>query len=151
MFQGARVQVLGAGAATVRAVVVSGGPLSADILTPARVALSVPLVNAHTHPLVTAPIFASHGHDLQTFSQSDSSDAGIAHVGPPTVNIEAKLVGLDDEAVEKGADPVGTLHVRGPIVGKVLGIEEDAEAKEEPWAPTGYTGKAQTNGSFKVW
>ncbi|KAI0060819.1 acetyl-CoA synthetase-like protein [Artomyces pyxidatus] len=154
VFDNARAKVMGEGAATIRGVVVSGEPLKADLLTPSRIGLSVPFVVAHTHPLVTAPIFASHPHDLQTFAPpaGGHSDAGLAHVGPPVVNIETKLVGVDDDAIAKGDDPVGTLHVRGPVVGRILTVEEEVPAEnEERWASTGHLARAQTNGSFKVW
>ncbi|KAI0050034.1 acetyl-CoA synthetase-like protein [Auriscalpium vulgare] len=148
VFEGARSKVMGEGAATLRAVVVSGEPLPAALLTPARIGLSIPLVVAHTHPLVAAPIFASHPHDLQTFAHADED---VAHVGPPVVNVETKLVGVDDAAIERGEDPVGVLHVRGPVVGRVLADGSEQGSKEEVWASTGHRARAQTNGSFKVW
>ena len=59
---------LSASAATVRAVVVAGGRLPAASLTPARLALSAPIVYALAHPLSTAPLCATHPHDVQTCS-----------------------------------------------------------------------------------
>ncbi|KAH9999009.1 hypothetical protein BJV77DRAFT_978457 [Russula vinacea] len=140
VFDNARSAVFGEDAASIRAVVVSEGTVPADLLTPARIALSVPLVIAHTHPLVAAPILASHPQDVQTFAATSAQD--FAHVGPPTVNVEVKLAGVDDGAVERGDDPEGVLHVRGPIVGRVLPlIEADEEPKteaiEEPWVSIG--------------
>ncbi|ETW85453.1 hypothetical protein HETIRDRAFT_407493 [Heterobasidion irregulare TC 32-1] len=149
VFEGARTKVLGEGAATLRGLVVSGG-IDSTVVTPTRIALSVPFVNAFTHPVVAAPIFASHPLDLQTFAPSAN-----AHVGPPVINVETKLTGVEDDVVEKGGDPVGHLHVRGPIVGRILTVSDNAEPEqkdqEEPWVPTGYKSRAQTNGSFKVW
>jgi long-chain acyl-CoA synthetase len=154
VFDSARSAVFGEGAPSIRAVVVSDGTVRASILTQARIALSVPLIIAHTHPLVSAPIFASHPYDVQTFAIT--SDQELAHVGPPTVNVEAKLIGVDDGAVERGADPEGVLHVRGPIVGRALaatsGPEVDEEPKtEEPWVSTGNRARVQTNGAFQAW
>ena len=150
VFDDARSNVLGEAAPSTRAVIVSDGTVPARLLTPARVALSVPLVIAHTHPLVSAPILASHPHDMQTFALT--SDKELAHVGPPTVNIEVKLVGVDDEAVEKGGDPAGVLHMRGPIVGQALTLTDDEEnyaPKEDgPWVSTGDQARVQTNGVF---
>ena len=150
VFDDARSSVLGEAAPSTRAVIVSDGTVPARLLTPARVALSVPLVIAHTHPLVSAPILASHPHDMQTFALT--SDKELAHVGPPTVNIEVKLVGVDDEAVEKGGDPAGVLHMRGPIVGQALTLTDDEEnyaPKEDgPWVSTGDQARVQTNGVF---
>jgi len=154
VFDNARSATFGNAGPSVRAVVVSGGTVPASLLTQARIALSVPLVIAHTHPLVSAPIFASHPYDVQTFTIT--SDQEPAHVGPPTVNIEVKLVGVEDGAVEKGTDPEGMLHVRGPIVGRMLANADrpdgNEEAKaEEPWVSTGNRARVQTNGAFQAW
>jgi long-chain acyl-CoA synthetase len=154
VFDNARSNTFGNAAPSVRAVFVSDGTVPASLLTQARIALSVPLVIAYTHPLVSAPIFASHPYDVQTFAVT--SDQETAHVGAPTVNIEVKLVGVDDGAVEKGADPEGVLHVRGPIVGRVLanmnGQNGNEEPKaEEPWVSTGNRARVQTNGAFQAW
>jgi len=152
LFDGARTKVLGEGISALRAVVVSGGPIQATLLTPARIALSVPLVNCYTHPLVAGPVHASHPLDLQDFPAPAGS---VAHVGPPSVNIEAKLVGVEDALVEKGADPVGVLLVRGPAVGKLLGMEDSYIAipsgdEDEGWVGTGRRAKVQTNGTFQL-
>jgi long-chain acyl-CoA synthetase len=154
VFDDARSSVLGEAALSARAVIVSDGTVPAKLLTPARVALSVPLVVAHTHPLVSAPILASHPHDMQTFAIT--SDREYAHVGPPTVNVEVKLMGVDDGAVEKGEDPAGVLHVRGPTVGRLLTlsdspVEEKAPKDDESWVSTGDRARVQTNGVFKAW
>jgi long-chain acyl-CoA synthetase len=152
VFDDARSSVLGEAALSTRAVIVSDGTVPARLLTPARVAFSVPLVIAHTHALVSAPILASHPHDMQTFALT--SDTELAHVGPPAVNIEVKLVGVDDEAVERGGDPSGVLHIRGPIVGQALTLtedEEDAPKDDGPWVSTGDQARVQTNGVFKTW
>ncbi len=150
----ARSAVFGEDAPSIRGVVVSDGTVPASLLTPARIALSVPLVITHTHPLVAAPILATHPQDVQTFAVP--SDQILAHVGPPTVNIEVKLVDVDDGAVERGDDPEGVLHVRGPIVGRVLPLANAPEADEEPrteepWVSTGNRARVQTNGAFKAW
>ncbi|KAG7092296.1 hypothetical protein E1B28_008658 [Marasmius oreades] len=171
VYDGARAKVIGEGAGTVRAVVVGGGPLPASILTAARVALSVPFVNMFTHPSVAGPVFASHPLDLQDFYgyESPTTSAAndeIAPVGPPSVNIEAKVTGLAfDEAVESGmTDPDGVLLVRGPPVGKLVnpklvnvegyvnvnvpsptGGEED-----DRWVGTGVRASVGTNGAFRI-
>lgn len=91
--------------------------MGVDALTPARIALSVPIVNAHEHPLVAGPVFFSHPLDFQMFEgQSDPAHpqfSDIAHVGPPSINVEGKLFGVDDAAVEKGANPVGQVCMTG--------------------------------------
>ncbi|KAG6919987.1 hypothetical protein DXG01_013336 [Tephrocybe rancida] len=141
VFDGARAKIIGDTASTLRGAVISGGPLEAAIVTPSRIALSIPIVNAHTHPLVPGPVLASHPLDLQDFPAL--KDALVAHVGPPSVNIEAKLLGLDDEKVELGADPTGTLVIRGPSVGKLLSGDDfvaiPSEDDQEGWVTTGST------------
>jgi len=111
--------------------------------------LSVPLVNCFTHSLVLGPVLASHPLDLQDFSQ-----VADGHVGPPSVNTEAKLVGVDDALIENGGDPVGMLLIRGPSVGKLLGnsdyVSVESEGDKEGWAPTGVRARIQTNGTFQV-
>lgn len=134
-------------------------------MTPARMALSVPLVNAFTHPLVAGPVLASHPFDLQDFTQEGDTESKKAHVGPPGVNIEAKLVGVEDDKVESGGDPVGLLLVRGPPVGKTRNGNENEdyvqvsptdekkekdENQEEGWVSTGVRAMVQPNGSFIV-
>lgn len=93
----------------------SPGSVGSDALTPARIALSTPILNAHDHPLVAGPVFFSHPLDLQMFEgQIDAAHPqfnDIAHSGPPSTNIEAKLVGIDDAAVENGANPVGQVRM----------------------------------------
>ena len=116
--------------------------------------LSVPLVNCFTHPLVPGPVLASHGLDLQDFSTNTDGSTPAAHVGPPSVNTEAKLVGVNDGSVESGEDPVGMLLIRGPSVGKLLSNDEyvsiPSEDEKEGWVSTGVKAQIQTNGSFQV-
>jgi long-chain acyl-CoA synthetase len=57
--------------------------------------------------------------------------------------------------VENGADPVGVLVVRGPSIGKVLGVGEDSYVEvpslsDEGWVGTGERAKVLANGAFKV-
>ncbi|KZT03502.1 acetyl-CoA synthetase-like protein [Laetiporus sulphureus 93-53] len=160
MFDTARAKVLGKGAGTIRATIVSGGIFEGQSLVPARIALSVPVVHVHTHPLVAGPVFASHPLDLQTFPQepasvsASASDAYafayLASVGPPAVNMEVKMMGVDDNAIENGADPCGLLYVRGPSVGRLLGSNDDASEDADQWVQTGQRAKVAANGTFKV-
>ena len=122
------------------------GALPESALVSARVALSIPLVLTYTHAAVAGPVLASHPLDLQAFPPVEGDKlADVAHVGPASVNIEAKLVGVDDEKMEKGADPYGELCVRGPSVGVVAGGEGD-----DDWMKTGSVAQVYTNGAFKV-
>jgi long-chain acyl-CoA synthetase len=180
VFDNARAKVLGNISATTRAVFVSGGmsfsahrpridfltllvtgPFEADLMTPARIAYSVPVINVLSHPLVTGPVLASHAFDLQDFpSQKSQSGTSLpAHTGPPGVNVEVKLVGVDDDAVESGSDPVGVLFVRGPPVAKVLNVEglegsyvdvskSASNDEDDGWTGLGIRAKMQTNGAM---
>jgi len=115
-----------------------------------RVALSVPLVNAHTHPLVAGPVLSSHLLDLQDFSDPSRPDE-VAHTGAPSVNVEVKLKGVNDDAVENGADPVGKVHVRGPPVTKALQLDDFVNVQdneEEEWTSLDISARVQTNGAF---
>lgn len=134
--------------------------LEAQTLTPSRIALSVPLVNTYTHPLVAGPVLASHPFDLQIFPSGPSSGAGsaldnyaftyLAPVGSPSVNVEVKLTGVNDDAVEAGEDPVGAVWIRGPSVGALLEVEEDENVEDKGWVETGERAKVLPNGTFKV-
>lgn len=109
----------------------------------------MPVVHAHTHPLVSAPIFASHPYDLQDFPTANDPFAHLACVGPPSINIEAKLGEVADDKVESGSDPVGVLFVRGPPVGKEL-HDTQGVVNGEDWVGTGERAVIYPNGSFKV-
>lgn len=132
----------------------SVGGLDASALTPARVALSVPFIYAEASPLVAGPILASHPLDLQIFDSSAKADqfSTVAPVGPPSINVEVKLAGVDDAAVQAGADPLGELFVRGPPVGQWLGsnTEQTGDDGEGEWISTGLTAQVLSNGTFKV-
>ncbi|KJA27239.1 hypothetical protein HYPSUDRAFT_35860 [Hypholoma sublateritium FD-334 SS-4] len=149
VFDGARAKVLGHAAATLRAVIVSGGSIANALLEPARIALSVPLVVAHTSALSGAPVLASHPLDLQALPGN-----GAAPAGPPGINVEVKLLGLDDDAVEGGADPVGTLIARGPSIGQRVPLPAYFTGWEsvggEEWTAVGGRARVQTNGAFVV-
>ena len=178
VFDIARAKIMGKGAGTVRAVIVSGGmfltqsswvemlirrvagTLEAAGLSPARIALSIPLVNSYIHPTVAGPVFASHPLDVQTFATIPTVPTATAAenyaftydspVGPPTVNVEAKLTGVNDGAIESGGDPVGALFVRGPSVGKLLYVESPEGEEDQGWVETGDRARVLTNGTFKI-
>ncbi|KAK7029740.1 acetyl-CoA synthetase [Favolaschia claudopus] len=152
VFDAARSKVVGNGAASLRAVIISGGTFAADTVTRARIALSIPIVNCYSHALVAGPVLASHALDLQDLAVDGIANA---HTGPPSVNVEAKLVGVDDEQVEnQGADPVGILMVRGPTVGRLESMERSyvsiPSGEDEGWVGTGLRATAQTNGAFRL-
>lgn len=150
VFDGAREKVAGNFGRTIRQVIISGGPVTISDLTPMRIALSVPIVNTHTHPISAGPIFSTQPLDLQMLPAGSSKDpfSDIAHVGAPGVNVQVKLVGVNDADVEAGGDPTGDIHIGGPPVGVPLGTSE--EDNEGAWRKTGERGRVLTNGAFKV-
>ncbi|KAH8833558.1 hypothetical protein DL96DRAFT_1666671 [Flagelloscypha sp. PMI_526] len=121
VYDGARVKVLGNGAGTLRGLIVSGGPVPSELLTPARVAFSIPLVNAFSHPLVAGPVLASHPLDVQDF---------------PQLNLPER------------ENPVGKLIVRGPPVGRLYGVDDYGD--DEGWTPTNQKAMVLTNGAFHI-
>jgi long-chain acyl-CoA synthetase len=136
------------------------GPIETQVLTPARIALSVPLVFAHSHPQVSGPVFASHALDVQTLP-ADTGATGssaadkyafsyLAAVGAPSINVEVKLEGVDDAAIESGGDPVGSLMLRGPSVGVLLDTEAKEDGLEKEWVGSEERAKVFPNGTFKV-
>lgn len=74
----------------------------------------------------------------------------LATVGSPAINVEAKLRGVDDDALENGADPVGSLWLRGPSVGTLLDVEEAGDGDGKGWVEAGQRAKISPNGTFKV-
>lgn len=185
VFDNARAKVIGEAAGTLRGVVVSGGmffcialtpffltgihppiyistgPIPAASLTPARIAFSTPFVNAFTHPLVAGPVLASHPLDLQDFSTplTASPDEPPVPVGPPSINVEARLVGVSDEVIENGGDPEGVLMVRGPSVGRLAPMEDYVdvqgsnggnETEEDGWIGTGVKATMLKNGALRI-
>lgn len=119
------------------------GPFSNETLMLTRVALSVPVINSHMHPCASGPVFATNAFDVQVLPSAD----GRAHVGGPSVNVEAKLKGVSDAEV----DPVGELVLRGPSVGRYwVGDEEEEHGGEGAWTETGEVARAMTNGAFSL-
>ncbi|KAI6111474.1 hypothetical protein EDD17DRAFT_1107278 [Pisolithus thermaeus] len=142
VFDNARERVLGGMANALKVVIISGGPISSEVLTPARIALSIPMINMHVNPWVSGPLFATQAFDTQVLPSGQEP----AHVGGPTVNVEAKLKGVKDTYLEEDEDPVGEIVVRGPTVGASVG--EGAE--NVAWQEISEIGRAMTNGAFKV-
>ncbi|KAI6109863.1 hypothetical protein F5141DRAFT_1188772 [Pisolithus sp. B1] len=102
-------------------------PISSEALTPARIALSIPMINMHVNPWVSGPLFATQAFDAQVLPSGQEP----AH---------AKLKGVKDTYLEENEDPVGEIVVR--CVGE--GAENVA------WQEISEIGRAMTNGAFKV-
>ena len=100
------------------------------------------------HASTSGPIFATHAFDLQSLPSVEGEQA---HVGAPSVNVEIKLIGVDDATIERGNDPKGELLVRGPPVGTFLsGDANSTETEDQGWFQTGEIARVMTNGAFKV-
>lgn len=132
------------------------GTIPDSLLTTARIAFSTPFVNMYSHPLVAGPVLASHPLDLQDFHETDN--VLPAPTGAPSINIEAKLVDVNDDAIENGGNPEGMLIVRGPSVGKVLGTDDYVDVPhgsdggdDDSWVPLGVKGVVLTNGTFRLY
>ena len=120
----------------------------------------MPLVLAHSHPQVSGPVLATHPLDVQTFpvdapaTGSSAADnyafSYLAAVGAPSINVEAKLKGVDDASVESGNDPVGRLLLRGPSVDILLDERPDEDELDKGWIESGERAKVFPNGTFKV-
>lgn len=150
LLKSARKLALGKGATTLRLVIIADPVIDAGLL-PMQVALSIPLVRILSHPNVCGPICASHGLDLQYFPEKRNSSSS-AHVGPPSVNIEAKLTNVNESEFEKGADPVGELLIRGPSIGNAVPSNDvaDEEISEYRWVAMHQRASIRSNGTFTV-
>jgi long-chain acyl-CoA synthetase len=77
--------------------------------------------------------------------QLERNHAEISHCGPPTCNVEIKLVGIDEAAVGTGSDPLGELCVRGPGVGDPIPMGVQLE---DGWIDAGVKARVRANGTF---
>lgn len=103
----------------------------------------------------TAPLTATHSLDLQAFASRPKDHRQVpAHVGPPNVAIELKLVEVDstkqeymsqtNPITESGCfqDPVGEIFIRGTCLAGVPTSNE--------WCATGEIGTIRSNGTLVV-
>ncbi|KAG8895979.1 hypothetical protein FRC01_012093, partial [Tulasnella sp. 417] len=113
VFQAARTKAFGARLTEgLTRILVTGEPIPAGQMSAFRIALPFPTVRALLYPMAAGPILASHPLDLQTFDEKSvtveqNNWDSMSHYGPPINNVEAKVVGVNDTAVESGEDPVG--------------------------------------------
>ncbi|KAF8334058.1 acetyl-CoA synthetase-like protein [Cantharellus anzutake] len=131
------------------AVVAAGGPCDESQFPSARIALSIPLINAHIEYISTAPIFASHPFDLQHFPPSVAES--YAHVGPPGPNIEVKLVAVSDDSQvdETKGDPRGKVFYRGPSLCEPIPPLASGPVGEQ-WVDSGRIAVIHSNGTFNI-
>ncbi|KAG8735196.1 hypothetical protein FRC12_018181 [Ceratobasidium sp. 428] len=137
--------------ADLRGVVTAGEPSDPSTQAIYSIAMSVPIIRAHIHPLSASPILASHPLDLQrhfpaTGGSRMSKDP--LHVGPPAPSVEIKLINVNESDIEAGNDPRGEMLIRGTSVGTPL--SESSVPYPDGWLPTGERALVQSNGTFKV-
>ncbi|WFD33976.1 hypothetical protein MCUN1_000804 [Malassezia cuniculi] len=168
------------GADNVRNVAIFGGGCAAgqDLLDKLRVYLAVPVIHAYvpqtakagTVPVaLTCPISASNVYDFQAFAAIGLGERELAaHVGPPSVSLEMKIV-TDTQVAEARAsvisrlradttsgtqdDTIGEIFVRGYSVASasidtVTPSSRDFIGSE--WIATGDVGLVRTNGTIVV-
>lgn len=169
-----------AGAENVRHVVVIGAGCAAsqELLDSLRVHLAVPVIHAYmpsepaadgTPVAFTAPVSASNVYDFQAFAANNLGDRELAaHVGPPSVSVELKIV-TDSEAARAHAGVVshlrsdttsgaqdcaiGEILVRGySVVSASIEIltPRSNDFLGSAWIATGDIGFVRTNGTVVV-
>ncbi|KAF8320094.1 acetyl-CoA synthetase-like protein [Clavulina sp. PMI_390] len=135
-----------------KAVVVAGAPCDEKTFPTSRLALSVPLINAHIEPISTAALFASHPFDLQHFHPSRPEEE-VAHVGAPGANIEVKITGEKESDIDGIAkDPLGKLFYRGPSIGQPV-LQNPATSQgisANQWVDSGRKALIHSNGTFRI-
>lgn len=136
-----------------------GDTVPQALLDSLRSHLGCAVLNAylpHLHSAaVTAPISATHAFDLQAFAEHETGGMQVpAHVGPPSVSAEVKLV-QSKLAVEAGfniagdrkeghsGDPMGEVLVHGNIVAH-------SADNEQEWSLTGDLAAFRSNGTLVV-
>lgn len=136
-----------------------GDTIPQALLDSLRSHLGCAVLNAYLPKLAaagaTAPISVTHAFDLQAFAEHETGGMQVpAHVGPPSVAVEVKLV-ESKVAADAGftitgerprghaGDPMGEIVVRGNIVARSTESEED-------WCSTGDLGAFRSNGTLVV-
>ncbi|KAG9000980.1 hypothetical protein FRB94_005056 [Tulasnella sp. JGI-2019a] len=152
VFDGARKKALGRLGGSLDRVLITGDSLPSALLIPSRIALPIPTVRTCVHPVAAGPLLASHPLDLQYFPDCETAAITLeqtAHLGPPTCNVEIKLVGVDDTVVDDGkVDPVGQMYIRGPSLGQA--VPPTSERAADGWVKAGLLSSVATNGTFKA-
>ncbi|SPC67560.1 uncharacterized protein UHOD_03632 [Ustilago sp. UG-2017b] len=136
-----------------------GDTVPQALLDSLRSHLGCAVLNAYLPQLasaaVTAPISATHAFDLQAFAEHETGGMQVpAHVGPPSVSAEIKLIQskiaadagftiAGDREPGHNGDPMGEVLVRGNIVA------HNPENQDE-WSATGDLAAFRSNGTLVV-
>lgn len=135
----------------------SGDTVAQALLDSLRSHLGCAVLNAYLPSLsigaaLTGPISSTHAFDLQAFAEHEHGPMQVpAHVGPPSVAVELKLVqtqaATDNGFTISGArldgyqgDPMGEIVVQGYLAAGVNG----------DWVATGDFGAIRSNGTLVV-
>ncbi|KAJ9112628.1 hypothetical protein QFC19_000648 [Naganishia cerealis] len=162
-----------------------GNGMSPNEVEDTFVHLAVPVMRTWTSGAATAPLTATHFFDFQLVprvsgragasagsgkQQATDKDEGrdrgengvgnegegTMHVGPPGMNIEIEVRGPTiDVSLERGADPRGTVHVRGPTVLRQFesgfaGEEKGNKRDDAEWEGLEVEAVVRPNGTFVV-
>ncbi|ETS59526.1 hypothetical protein PaG_06445 [Moesziomyces aphidis] len=153
------------GCSRVRTLMIAGrgDTVPQALLDSLRAHLGCAVLNAYVPQLnnaaVTAPVSVTHAFDLQAFAEHETAAMQVpAHVGPPSVAAEVKLLqtriasdaGLaiaGDKPAGQAGDPMGEVHVRGNVVAH---FSQAAEVDPETWSATGDLAAFRSNGTLVV-
>lgn len=153
------------GCSRVRTLMIAGrgDTVPQALLDSLRAHLGCAVLNGYVPQLkkaaVTAAVSVTHAFDLQAFAEHETAGMQVpAHVGPPSVAAEVKLLqtriasdaGLaiaGDRPAGQAGDPMGEVHVRGNVVAH---FSEAGEVDPETWSATGDLGAFRSNGTLVV-
>ncbi|KAH9813760.1 hypothetical protein DFH28DRAFT_1169642 [Melampsora americana] len=93
-------------------VILTPGPVTQRTANVVRAALGAQVQQVYAHPLVAGPILATMSSDFQSLGLSQE----YLHYGPPTINVECKLVDVPEPAIINNDAVKGQLAVKGPTV-----------------------------------
>ncbi|CAH7667486.1 hypothetical protein BY996DRAFT_4602338 [Phakopsora pachyrhizi] len=99
------------------------GPISQSYANLLCAGIGTSLQRIFSHPLSAGPILASQAFDFQTLQRPRSA----IHHGPPTVNVECKVVGVPEPAIVNSDAVKGELFIRGPTVAKEVYDESNSD------------------------
>ncbi|MBW0546151.1 hypothetical protein O181_085866 [Austropuccinia psidii MF-1] len=94
----------------------TNGPISQAYASLIRACISAPFQRVYSHPSAAGPVLANQPYDFQMLQPLRSH----IHCGPPSVNVECKVVNIPEPALINGDAWKGMLSIRGPSIGTEL-------------------------------
>ncbi|EGG09849.1 uncharacterized protein MELLADRAFT_103975 [Melampsora larici-populina 98AG31] len=107
--------------------ILTSGPITQTTANVVRAALGVQVQQVYAHPLVAGPVLATMFTDFQSLGLSQED----LHYGPPTTNVECKLVDVPEPAIINNDAVKGQLAVRGPTVAVQIKDPKTGEVVED--------------------